>query len=196
MIKYILLLVMYSATFYTSLAQATHRITDSERDFKVVKEHIAKEEYAFAYPLVKALLIQYPANTQTDHAYLNDDINYFYILCELKLQHAIGAQDALKYMAAINNVPRKETMSFHLAHYYFLKNDFENAVTYFNAAGIDNLSNEQIADAKFEKAYALFNLKRFEEAKPLFNEIHQLPTNKYYVAANYYYGFIAYADKQ
>ena len=196
MIKYIFLLVMYSATFYTALAQATHTITDSERDFKVVKEHIAKEEYAFAYPLVKALLIQYPANTQTDHAYLNDDINYFYILCELKLQHAIGAQDALKYMAAINNVPRKETMSFHLAHYYFLKNDFENAVTYFNAAGIDNLSNEQIADAKFEKAYALFNLKRFEEAKPLFNEIHQLQTNKYYVAANYYYGFIAYADKQ
>jgi len=196
MLKYIFFLLLLSASTYSLKAQATHSVTDAERDYKTVKEHIAKEEYGFAYPLLKSLLKQYPANTQTDHAYLNDDINYYYIVCELKLQQAIGVKDAQKYMAAINNVPRKETMSFHLAHYYFLENDFENAVTYFDAAGVNNLSNEQIADGKFEKAYSLFNLKRFAEAKPLFNEIHQLQTNKYYVAANYYYGFIAYADKQ
>ena len=43
--------------------------------------------------------------------------------------------------------------------------------------------------------YCYFNLKRFKDAKPLFNEIHQLPDNKYYIPANYYYGFISYADR-
>ena len=62
-------------------------------------------------------------------------------------------------------------------------------------AGYDNLSNEQIADAKFEKAYAYFNLKQFVQARPLFDEIHQMPEHKYYVPANYYYGFIAYYDR-
>ncbi|MEO6583357.1 MAG: tetratricopeptide repeat protein, partial [Ferruginibacter sp.] len=60
----------------------------------------------------------------------------------------------------------------------------------------DNLSNEQIADAKFEKAYAYFNLNQYTNAKPLFDEIHQLPDNKYFIAANYYYGVIAYKEKQ
>ncbi|MGF2411383.1 MAG: tetratricopeptide repeat protein, partial [Ferruginibacter sp.] len=67
---------------------------------------------------------------------------------------------------------------------------------YYERAGLDNLSNEEIADAKFERAYCYFNLKRFDEAKPLFDEIHQLPSNKYYFPANYYYGFICYYDKQ
>ncbi|MEP6594524.1 MAG: tetratricopeptide repeat protein, partial [Ginsengibacter sp.] len=52
-----------------------------------------------------------------------------------------------------------------------------------------------IADAKFELAYSYFNLKQFEEAKPLFNEIHHLKANKDYYPANYYYGYISYKDK-
>ncbi len=177
-------------------AQPTNNITDEEKDYKTAKEFIAKEEYAFAYPLVKELKLKYPDNKKTDHTYINDDVNYFYVLCELKLLQDIGKDDAIQYISGINNEPRKQTMSFHLAHYYFLKNDFSNAVTAFTDAGYENLSNEQIADAKFEKAYAYFNLKEFAEAKTLFDEIHQLPSSKYYIPANYYYGFISYYDKQ
>ena len=108
----------------------------------------------------------------------------------------IGKEDAVLFINSVNNQPRSQIMSFHLAHYYFLKNDFQNAIESFDAAGFENLSNEQIADAKFEKAYSYFNLKQFAEAKPLFNEIHQVPTGKYYVPANYYYGFISYYDRQ
>lgn len=177
-------------------AQPTHVFTDDEKDYKTAKEFIAKEQYAFAYPLVKELKLKYLPNKKTDHAYLNDDIDYYNALCELKLLQDIGKEDAILFINSVNNAPRRQTMSFHLAHYYFLKNDFQNAITSFNDAGFENLSNEQIADAKFEKAYSYFNLKQFNEAKPLFNEIHQLSTGKYYIPANYYYGFISYYDKQ
>lgn len=179
-----------------AFAQPTHAIIDEEKDYKTAKEFIAKEEYAFAYPLVKELKLKYPENTKTDHSYINEDVDYYYVVCELKLQQDIGKEDAILYINGTNNEPRRQIMSFHLAHYYFLKNEYENAITYFDKAGYENLSNEQIADAKFEKAYAYFNLKQFAEAKPLFNEIHQLPDNKYYIPANYYYGFISYYDKQ
>ena len=192
----ILLSLFAAALSVTAFAQATHAITDPEKVYKEVKEHIAKEEYAFAYPMVKELKQMYPENTTSDHTYINDDIDYFYVVCELKLLQDIGKDDAVNYIASINNEPRRQIMSFHLAHYYFLKNDYTNAIDYFTKAGYDNLSNEQIADAKFEKAYALFNLKQFADAKPLFNEIHQLPSNKYYIPANYYYGFISYYDRQ
>ena len=180
----------------TVFAQPTHVFTDDEKDYKTAKEFIAKEQYAFAYPLVKELKLKYQPNKKTDHAYINDDIDYYNALCELKLLQDIGREDAILFINSVNNEPRRQIMNFHLAHYYFLKNDFQNAITSFTDAGFENLSNDQIADAKFEKAYSYFNLKQFAEAKPLFNEIHQLSTGKYYIPANYYYGFISYYDKQ
>ncbi len=192
------ILVSIAATMlsYIAFAQPTHVFTDEEKDYKTAKEFIAKEEYAFAYPLIKELKLKYKADRKTDHAYINDDINYYNALCELKFLQDIGKDDAVEYINSVDNEPRQQIMSFHLAHYYFLKNNYSDAVDAFTAAGYENLSNEQIADAKFEKAYSLFNLKQFAEAKPLFNEIHQLPNNKYYIPANYYYGLISYYDKQ
>ena len=192
----IFLSLFAAALSVTAFAQPTHTITDTEKKYKEVKEHIAKEEYAFAYPLVKELKKMYPDNTASDHTYINDDINYYYVVCGLKLMQEVAKDDAVEYITAVNNEPRRQIMSFHLAHYYFLKDDYTNAIKYFDKAGYENLSNEQIADAKFEKAYALFNLRQFAQAKPLFNEIHQLPANKYYIPANYYYGFISYYDRQ
>ncbi|MEO6668474.1 MAG: tetratricopeptide repeat protein [Ferruginibacter sp.] len=177
-------------------SQATHNVIDPEKKYKQVKEMMVKEEYALAYPLTKELKAMYPDNSISDHAYLNEDVNYYYIVCELKMMQDVGQEDAEKYIHDVNNEPRRQILSFHLGHYYFLKDDFENAIASFNRAGYDNLSNDQIADAKFEKAYAYFSLKQFEKAKPLFYEIVQIHSNKYYIPANYYYGFIAYSDRQ
>ncbi|MDB5203872.1 MAG: hypothetical protein JWQ27_3281 [Ferruginibacter sp.] len=192
----IFLSILLAGLTGAAVAQPTHTITDPEKEYKVVKEYIAKEEYAFAFPLVKELKKKYPDNTSSDHAYINEDVSYYYVLCGLKLEQEAARDEAQQYIMSVNNEPRRQLMSFHLAHYFFSKNEFASAIEYFDKAGYDNLSNEQIADAKFEKAYAYFNLKQFAAAKPLFNEIHQLPSNKYYLPANYYYGFISYYDRQ
>ncbi|CAN5879491.1 tetratricopeptide repeat protein [soil metagenome] len=196
MIKKMLLSLFVSMLSVISFAQPSHAIIDPEAKYKEVKELFVREQYALAYPLLKELKAAYPDNTISDHTYINDDVNFYYIVCELKLMQPVGKADAIQYIHAVNNQPRREILSFHLAHYYFLNDDYNNAIATFDEAGYDNLSNDQIADSKFEKAYAYFNLKNFEKAKPLFDEIHQLPSNKYYIPANYYYGFIAYHDKQ
>ena len=119
------------ATLFLSVsgyAQATHAYTDEEADYKKVKEFIAKEEYAFAYPLIKDLKNKYKEERNSDHSYINEDINYFNALCELKLMQEIGQADAEEYINSVSNEPRKQIMSFHLAHYYFLKNVLINAV--------------------------------------------------------------------
>lgn len=187
-----LCLAFYSLS---SIGQATNAITDADKKYKEVKDLVSQQDYAFAYTLVKDLKKQYPESSQSDHAYINDDLNYFDILCAVKLNQTQAKEAAEVYITSVNNNPRRQMMSFHLAHAYFLENNFAAAIKYYDIAGYDNLSNEQIADAKFEKAYAYFNEKQFASAKPLFNEIHQLPNNKYYIPANYYYGFISYYDK-
>ncbi len=180
----------------SSLAQPTHAIADPEKQYKEAKELFVKEQYALAYPLLRNLKADYPDNRISNHTYINDDVNYYVIVCALKLEQATAANDAKQYIHLVANEPRRQMMSFHLAQYYFKKADFSNAIDAYERAGLDNLSNTEIADAKFEKAYCYFNLKQFSEAKPLFDEVHQMTSSKYYIPANYYYGFICYYDRQ
>lgn len=197
MIKHKLLTLFFATGLSVAvIAQPTHTVTDAEKKYKDAKELFVKEQYALAYPLLKVLKEQYPDNRISNHTYINDDLSYYYIVCELKLQQPVAEDEARHYVEVVSNEPRRQLMSYHLAKFYFTKDDFNNAINYYERAGLDNLSNEEIADAKFERAYCYFNLKQFAEAKPLFDEIHQLPDNKYYFAANYYYGFISYYDRQ
>ena len=196
MIRQKITLLLFAAVFsFSAFAQPTHAITDPEKNFKDAKELFVKEQFALAYPLFAALKAENPDNTISNHTYINDDVNYYYIVCQLKLQQPVAVQDARHYISVVSNEPRRQLLSYHLAKYYFIKEDFSNAINYYERAGLDNLSNDEIADAKFEKAYCYFNLKQFPEAKPLFDEIHQLPDNKYFIPANYYYGFISYYEK-
>ena len=193
-LKYPLLVlaVLYS---FNVTAQPTHVITDPEKEFKEAKELFIKQQYALAYPLLQQVKEQYPDKEKSNNVYLHDDVNYYFIVCRLKLQVPLAEKEATHYIDWVNNAPRIELMSYHLGKFYFVKDDFANAIKYYEQAKLNNLSNEEIADAKFEMAYCYFNLKRFADAKPLFNEIHQLPGNKYYIPANYYYGFISYYDR-
>jgi tetratricopeptide (TPR) repeat protein len=179
----------------SSFAQPNFRITDPEKNYKEAKEYFIKDEYSLAYPLLKPLLDQYHENTQSSHSYLNQDIEYYYLVCGLKLNQQLAEASAKRFIEAANNEPRQQMMSYHLARYYYTKNDYARAVVYYERAGYDNLSNNEIADAKFELAYSYFMVNQFDQAKPLFNEIHQLPENKYYNDANYYYGYLSYRDK-
>ncbi len=195
--KHQLLTFFFAAAIITAAtAQPTHTVTDPEKNYKNAKELFVKEQYALAYPLLKELKQQNPDNSISNHTYINDDLNYYLITCQLKLIQPVAVDEAKKYIEVTANQPRQQIMSYHLAKFYFTKNDFSNSITYYERAGLDNLSNDEIADAKFEKAYCHFNLKQFSDAKPLFNEIHQLPKNKYYIPANYYYGFLCMRDRQ
>ncbi len=196
MIKQKTIVLLFAAFVSISLfAQPTNAITDPEKKYKDAKELFMREQFALAYPLFAELKAANPDNTISDHTYINDDVNYYYLVCQLKLQQPVAGQDARHYIDVVSNEPRRQLLSYHLAKYYFIKEDFSNAITYYDRAGLENLSNDEIADAKFEKAYSYFNLKQFAEAKPLFDEIHQMPEHKYFIPANYYYGFISYNDR-
>lgn len=196
MIKHKITALLFAAAIsFSAFSQPTHSIIDPEKKFKDAKEFFMQEQFALAYPLLAELKAENPDNTVSNHTYINDDVNYYYIVCELKLKQPIAEDEAKHYINVVSNEPRRELLSYHLAKYYFLQDDYSNAINYYERAGIDNLSNDEIADSKFERAYCYFNLKQFGEAKPLFDEVHQMTESKYFIPANYYYGVISYYDK-
>ena|ERR1035441_872623 len=112
-------------------SQANYNVTDPEKDFKEAKEYFMKDEYSLAYPLLKALRDKYPENMQSNHTYLNQDIEYYYIVCGLIMNQAVAEEEAQQYIDVANNEPRQQILGYHLAKYYFAKSDFARAVIYY-----------------------------------------------------------------
>ena len=107
----IALMLLAAAVSFSAIAQPTHAITDPEKKYKDAKELFARDQFALAYPLFAELRSENPANTISNHTYLNDDVNYYYIACELKLQQPIAEQEAKHYIEVVSNEPRRQLLS-------------------------------------------------------------------------------------
>lgn len=129
------------------------------------------------------------------NAIKTEEAHYYLILSNLKRENAHATEQAEKYVKEEQNLYFKQRVAFALAQYYFYNNELAKAIKYYETAGVDNLSNDEVADAKFELAYSYFNNQEFSKAKPLFKSIKELPNNKYYIPGNYYYGLLEYQDK-
>lgn len=121
--------------------------------------------------------------------------NYYLSLSEIKSHAQLSLSQAQQYLQNAINPDYKTHIALNLAQYYFRQGQLENAIHYYEQANIAYLDNEEIADKKFELAYSYFNNQQFAEAKPLFAAIKDLPKSKYYIPGNYYYGLLAYNDK-
>jgi TolA-binding protein len=175
-------------------AQFSENHLDPDAEFKNAKDLYQKEQFSLAYPVFKKLYSNgieqsnIPAITRLES-------KYYYIICGLQLNDATTVPMAVAFIELENDPARIQMMNFHLGEYYFRKQDFGDANTYYAAANIANLSNREIADMKFHQAYGFFVMQQFDKAKPLFNSIRQLPKDPNYLDANYYYGFISFTEK-
>ena len=124
------------------------------------------------------------------------EINYYATACALKQNESRAEEQATDYIKLEKNTARVQMMSFHLGEYYFRENDFAKAVEQFEQTNIANLSNRDIADMKFHQGYSYFTMQQFAQAKPLFNTIRTMKDDPNYMDANYYYGFLAFRDRE
>jgi tetratricopeptide (TPR) repeat protein len=99
-------------------------------------------------------------------------------------------------MAATGNKFYYQRISFTLAQYYFKHNELTRAIPLYESAGLNNLDNKEIADAKFELAYCYFNDRQFGKAEPLLLAIKEIKDGKYYTEGNYYYGLLSYNENK
>jgi tetratricopeptide (TPR) repeat protein len=122
---------------------------------------------------------------------VTENAAYTRAIAGLKTGSAGSEAAAIRFVNSSAHPAFRQRVAFALAQFYFLRERLEEAVPYYELAGIANLSNEEIADQKFELAYCYFNLRRFDQAASLFASIKEVP-GKYYIAGNYYYGLLAY----
>jgi TolA-binding protein len=187
-----------SFCFFTilSYSQQAHNLRDPQEQFYQAKEYFQKEQYNLAYPILKELRQHLKETDLANNATMAQEVVYYETVSALKQNESRAELDAKQYIESVKNNARVQMMNFHLAEYYFRKQQFSEAVTLYEGADISNLSNTEVADMKFHQGYSYFTLQRFAEAKPLFNTIRQMKNDPNYIDANYYYGFIAFKDRQ
>lgn len=191
----VLIAISASLFFYSSLfAQQTAVVSDPDLQFKQARELFQQGLYADAQPLLRKTIEEISYFKETNRQLVLQDAKYYYNICALKLDQPDAVDRAKKYLVLVSNNPRRQLTAFQLARYYFRQNKLNEAIPYYEQAGIDNLSNDEVAEAKFELGYCYFNLKDFKKAQPLFQAIKDIH-NKYYIPANYYNGFISYYNK-
>lgn len=186
--------VLFSLAASSLYAQATKMNNDPTTQFKQAKEYFQNDEYSLAYPVFKNLQKPEYGATLIDAA-IQEQIKFYVIICELHLKSSGAANKAIEFVSLETSTPLVQMMSFYLAEYFFQQKNYTDALTYYQKAGIENLSNNQISALKFHMAYAYFTLQKFKEAKPLFDVIRQIKSDPNYIDANYYYGFICFYDK-
>jgi hypothetical protein len=182
--------------FQVSLAQQTRIINDPQANFKQAKEFFQREQYSLAYPLLKDLQLNQRAADRSGQAVNYQEVKYYTIVCALKQNEEGAVARAREFIDIEDNAARVEMMNFHLAEYYFRKKDYATAQSLFEAAGISNLSNREVADMKFHLGYGYFTSGQYDKAKPMFDAIRQLKDDPNYADANYYYGFIVFNEKK
>ena len=188
-------IAIFSFFAQISIAQYTAAYNDPDAAFKAAKEFYQKNQYSLAYPLFKELFnngvfkSNFPVSIQTES-------KYYYVTCGLKLNDATAVQLAIDFIDLEHHSPRIEMLSFELAEYYFRQQLYGEAIVYYEKAGIENLTNSEIALLKFHKGYAHFVQQQFTEAKPYFDAVRQMPKSQNYISANYYFGFISFAEKK
>ena len=190
------LLVLATLLSISVYSQQTRFYSDPDEKFKEAKEYFQKEQYSLAYPLFKELQQSVKETDKVNTAITVQEINYYTTVCALKQNEGRAEEIAQEYINLEKNNARTQQMNFHLAEYYFRQEKFSEAVQRYEQANISNLSNREIADMKFHQGYAYFNLQQFAKAKPLFNSIRTLKKDPNYIDANYYYGFLAFRDRQ
>jgi tetratricopeptide (TPR) repeat protein len=161
------------------------------KQLRQAEELLAQKQYRNAVLAVDIFMQQPHSATRPISHSESDKAGYIKAISLLNLQDADAESVAISYINHTANPAYKQRTAFALAQSYFKTNRFADAIRYYELAGVANLDNEEIINAKFELAYCYFNNSQFNQAEPLLASVRELG-GKYYDAGNYYYGLLAY----
>lgn len=192
--KYILAILLFALTASHSYAQQHMPETTPGRWLAIADEQFSEGNYTVAIASAEHYLRSVPGETDIKTNNELDKARYYIAVSKLKTNVNNGTGDARKVIATTPVAAYKQRTAYALAEYYFRHNRFAAAIPYYEMGGIANLSNDEIANEKFELAYCYFNNHQLDKAEPLFASIKELQKGKYYPAGNYYYGLLAYNE--
>ncbi len=183
------ILVLMLLSVYVS-AQKTSIYMSPDAEYRMALELYNKKKFGAAQDLFQQIIDKNPGSGSE----INITSQYYVAICAVELFHP----DAEKYLATFINQhtthPLQGLASFQMGNLQYRNNDFDEAIEWFAKVDTYDLNAEQREELTFKTGYAHFQNENYEAAKQQFFNI-QNPSSIYYPSASYYYGHIAYTEK-
>jgi len=119
------------------------------------------------------------------------DAEYYYAVSGLYLLHPDAEGLILDFAERHPAHPRAAVAYFELAKFYFDKQNYAQASTYFQRVAPANLNASQRAESDFKLGYSHYELKEYDQARILFDR-NKKDRGPYHYASAYYAGYLAY----
>lgn len=192
--KCALFLFLFITSIHTALAQASLSETLPEYTLHHARDLFDQKLYSLSLASARQYLAAGIDPAKTLPSSFIDEARYIIAVSLLRIDAPFATDSAELYLAATVQPAFRQRVSFAMAQYYFRHQIPQKAILQYELAGLKNLSNDEIAEQKFELAYCYFSTAQYDRARPMLASIIEIP-GKYYNPGNYYYALLAYNEK-
>ena len=194
MTRFIPLASLFFAT--TAFAQPTLLYSDPQRTPLDADDRYRERVFGASHQLTSQYLATQPSILVNNAQNNRDNAELTQAKAAVRLNMYEGEKLMTDFIRNHEPDPIAMQARTEIGAYYFDKGDYANALKFFeSAADNDNLNNADLADLKFKTGYAYFARKKYSQAKPYFKEIRNNEKSPNYAQANYYYGLIAFFER-
>ena len=190
--KFLFFLFLATAGF-NSFSQETP--ASFKDQFERAKLHFVQGNYSTAYLDLLALKQSTDLSNSTNNSINKQELSYYLIACELMQQQSAAEQKAANFISTVPASTYTQRMNLLLGDYHFRGHRYLNAIDYYEKTGSANLTKGEFSKLQFNEGYSYFAMQKYELAKPLFSNVKTQKDEADYYSANYYYGLIAFRDK-
>ncbi len=195
LLKKIFLLLAFLCIQHLSFSQQTNVYLDPQISYKNGVDYFQQKEYIPAKRHFDHFLENFGQKPIPNaHRVIFLNAEYYNAICCYYLQYA-NADSLLRHIiSTYPNTTQANRSNYFLGKLYFEQKEYEQAKHYWSSVDHSLLNKEEQPEFRFQNAYLLFLDEKYDAARKEFGAIKDIQ-DKYYFPSNYYYGYIAYEQK-
>ncbi|MGI4022308.1 MAG: tetratricopeptide repeat protein [Janthinobacterium lividum] len=185
-------------TTLTSNAQQTAYF-NLNRNYHAAMELLDKGKYVAAAEQFRE--VEKPRNKtsnqpvfESETSLLKENAFYYEALCALNLGNEDAESMFRRFIKEHPENPLAKVAYFQIGKSFFKQEKYQEALKWFDMVQAGELTGKENVEYKFDKGYAYFELKDYQNAQLIFSEIKDRKT-PYSEDATYYFAYIAYLNK-
>lgn len=185
--RLIIFFLLFTAISQDGYSQRTEIHRTEISNYQRALDYFDKEKYGAAQRHFEKII--------ETHDGLNTEVlinaRYFAALCGMELFNRDADFLLREFIRLHPESPKVKEAYFQLGIYNYRKRNWRKVIAWFDKVDKFDLSDEQRDEFFFKHGYALFNLKRYDEASKKFYQVKD-GTSSYAPLATYYFAHIEY----
>ncbi len=187
-LNFLICLVLLSILSHPALSQDQLSRSRAESLYKKGLELVNLSNFGAAREVFTQYL-QQSSGPDTRRA----EAEYYLAYCALNLRHSDAEKLIEDFIDSHPANPRSITAYLDLANFFYNEKNYTKASVNYGKVNMAALTPAQRTEANFKWGYSYFNLKKLDDALVRFNYV-KIQNSEYAAAANYYAGFIEFAN--